>query len=412
MNRKLSLIVPSLVLCLAACVEGESNVAPSGAAPAEEPVSQVALEIEQAERMLDRGEDAAVAKAALLAALADPELGLEERAGARLALSRAHQALGETEDAIVVVENELAAHGDDPNWSRTREYKDRLRELLTGVREQKDLDPYKKSEAVPFAHALAKYFPAAASGKVEVRLFSFGGDADVSSKLGTFEVGAALRAELEESCPLCDHNVDVHTHSSRSDWLMIPSAEGRFDDALVVFYFDLGKNRIPARYERHLPMKIAEIERELAAGKSFVVGAERDGAPPVLLLAAPRTAMLADLEAQVVKLDRVPSEPVTFGITDHLRPQEIQGVIRAAYFPQARDCYKGLLARDADAQGKIKLHFVIDLDGSISRFELKPEGTLDDEAFLGCMNEAAATLAFPASSDDTTVDYPIVLTPS
>jgi hypothetical protein len=122
--------------------------------------------------------------------------------------------------------------------------------------------------------------------------------------------------------------------------------------------------------------------------------------------------MLRDVEEQLTKLDHLPTERVTFEVPTNLRPPEIQGVIRARYFPSARSCYEDLTRRQPAAQGKVTLRFVITVAGALTELELDTEGSLDDAAFLGCMTGAADAVAFPPSGEKTTVRYPIVFTPN
>ena len=75
-------------------------------------VSTAALQIEQAERLLDRGGDLQKAKALLVETLGIADITPEERSVALLALSRAHEALGDSEAAIKVIEDEIAAMAD------------------------------------------------------------------------------------------------------------------------------------------------------------------------------------------------------------------------------------------------------------------------------------------------------------
>jgi tetratricopeptide (TPR) repeat protein len=128
---------------------------------------------------------------------------------------------------------------------------------------------------------------------------------------------------------------------------MIPAQQDKFGAALTVFYFDLNENRVPSRYENHMPMKVDDIVRELEAGKSFVVAKERAGAPPSLLIAAPRRAMLAEVEDKLATLTELPTEPLYIDVPVELRREEIQGTIRAQWFPHARACYEAALRCDA-----------------------------------------------------------------
>src|SRR5690606_24790138 len=124
---------------------------------------------------------------------------------------------------------------------------------------------------------LSTFFPPDAEGRVSVRSLIVGGDGGVSEELGTFDVGAGRRARLEAECPLCDMDVNVHSSTSRSDWLAIPAHADELDSAFVAFYYDLQKNRIPARYESFLPMTVAAIEAELDAGRSIIAVTDRPG---------------------------------------------------------------------------------------------------------------------------------------
>ena len=131
MTRTQLLTVVATSLLVAACaVEApdESSESP----PVEQRVSAAGLQIEQAERQLDRGSDPRQALVQLRAALADPAVTGAERRSAVLALSRAHEAAGETDQAIAVIEAELADHADDRAWEG-ESFKRRLRALLTGA---------------------------------------------------------------------------------------------------------------------------------------------------------------------------------------------------------------------------------------------------------------------------------------
>lgn len=410
---------PSLLFALVACANApapgddiDGDPLTTAIATTAEPLSQAALTIEQAERMLDRGEAAAEAKTMLLAVLAEPQITADEKSAATLALSRAHEALGEVELAIQVIEREMATHAEDPSWS-SKEYREHLLELLTGSPERQGIEPRKKVAAVPFARFLTKYFPANDDGRVDTRIFMIGGDDEVSGELGTFDVSSGIRAEREAACPLCTDRTNVHTSRSQSDWLMIPVAESSFGEALLVVYFDLGKNRIPARYERHLPMTVASIEHELEDGKSFILAKERVGAPPVVLIAAPRTAMLEDVERHLAELDRLPTELERVDVGLRLRPSEIQGVVRDSYFSVARACYDQLLEEDKQAAGKVNLRFSIQPEGKVAEIEIDAvEGNLDRAPFKTCMADAMNDeVRFPASGQSVNVTYPITFSP-
>jgi hypothetical protein len=390
--------------------ESQNEPAPTEE-PAAEIVSESALTVERAERSLDRGEDPGPIIGELTDLLAGPELTSSERSAATLALSRAHEVAGNAEKAIAVLEREMAKHADDPSWA-SKSVRHRLRELLTGDTKPQGVQPTEKPEATPFARLLTRYFPVNDDGQVRIERYMVGGDEKTTREIGAFDIGAGIRANREEACPLCTDSLSVSASRSRSDWLMIPAAERRFTDTLVVFYFDLGINRIPARYEHHLPMAVADIEKELEAGKSFVKAMEREGAPPVILIAAPRTAMLEEVESHLAEMDELPVATAYVDVDRSLRPSEIQGVMRANYFEHARSCYDDVLKEDPKAQGRVALRFAIQPDGVPTLNEVDVmEGTLDRAPFLDCLGAALEKLRFPAGGGEITVSYPIMLTP-
>jgi tetratricopeptide (TPR) repeat protein len=359
--------------------------------------------------MLDRGEDATKAKQLLDEALAGQDLTPEERRQALLALSRAHEALGNQEQAIALLENEIAANADRRDWSGEA-FNKRLRKLL-GHEEVKPTMSHRRDEPVAaFAHVLAPYFPTSADGKVDAEMFMIGAESQHSDELGTYNIGGALREQQEKECPLCETKVNVHTHIGRSNWLMIPAQQQKFGGALTVFYFNLNEDRVPSRYEHHMPMKVDEIVRELEAGKSFVVAKERPGAPPSLLIAAPRRAMLAEVEDKLATLTELPTEPLYVDVPVELRREEIQGTIRAQWFPHARACYEAALKRGT-IEGAVSMNFAISAEGVPSKSEAKvTKGNLDEQPFLDCMLDALDTVRFPAGGKTVTIHYPVVFT--
>jgi tetratricopeptide (TPR) repeat protein len=402
----------ALALLLAACAQGDTDTLETTAETvATEQVSQAALAIEQAQRLLDRGRDAERAKSLLNEALAEQDITVDERNDALLALSHAYERLGDKEAAITVIEKEMAARTAEHDHSGShRGFARRLRELLTGSPTNKGLEPHKKSEAPPFARMLGKFFPAGDDGRVNTTFIIVGGDSAVSNAIGTFEVGKGLRASREESCPLCDNDLDIHISRSQSDWTSLAAVGSTLDEAMVIFYVDLGRNRIPARYERHLPMKVADIERELEQGKSFILGQERDGAPPVLLIAAPRTALLADVEAELAQMDQLPTEATYVDVPLRLRREEIQGIVRSAVFPSARTCYESLLEHAPQAEGSVRMSIKVAEDGSVMSSELSSKELGDDATFMSCMADAVDEMTFPSSGSKLTVTYPIAFT--
>lgn len=390
----------------------ETEAAPAAAAPRPR---GTALRLEQAQRSLDVGRDVAGARAALEEVLADPATAPEQRDEARLGLSRALEAAGDREGAIAAVEALLAQHPDGARFPLEEAAEARLRKLVTGS----DVEPRQRSEdtraASPFARALTRYFPApnAAKGAIEVRLQLFGGSEEGSDRLGTFAVARALQEMRREACPLCDDHLSIHTSSGRNgSWVGIPRSRQKLAGALAVYYFDLGDGRIPARYDAELPLPSAEIVARLERGEGLVAVRERPGAPPAVLVAAPREAQLAEVEEALSAMKTVPTEPVAVPLKPSLKPQEIQVVVRRS-FGAYRACYEALLQRSPAATGTVRLRFAIRGDGGVEALSVDSDGSLHEPAFEGCMAATTRALAFPAShvTKPTTVTYPIVFSP-
>jgi hypothetical protein len=158
-------------------------------------------------------------------------------------------------------------------------------------------------------------------------------------------------------------------------------------------------------------MDLERLRSELEAGKSLVVAKERPGAPPVVLMAAPRSAMLGDLEREVATIDALPTEPRYFDVPDNIRPHEIRAIVRGIWFPNVRGCYDTLRKTHPEAEGRIVASFEIGGDGNVGRVDVTTEdAALDVGSFSSCLEESAGELAFPAVGDTTTVRYPFVFT--
>jgi hypothetical protein len=389
-------------------VAAATTSAPRGEGPA--------LRLEQAERSLDVGRDLTGARASLATLVADPTLTPEQRDEARLSLSRAVEAGGDHEAAISAVEALLAEHPDGTRFPLEEAAEGRLRKLLTGS----DAEPRRRAEdgrpVAPFARALARYFPAPNTGHttLELRLLAFGGSSEQSDRLGTFAVDRAVRDQRRQACPLCDDRLSIHTASGRSgSWVGVARSRAELPSALAIFYFDLGAGRIPARYDAELPLPSADIAARLSRGDGLIAVRERPGAPPVVLIAAPRDAQLADVEEVLAAMKTIPSEPVVVPLKADLRSEEIQAVVRGS-FGAYRSCYEAVLTRIPTAAGTAKMHFTIRADGSVDGVSMEPtDGALHDATFEACMTTATSALVFPATtaSGHTTVTYPVVFTP-
>ncbi|HKO90646.1 MAG TPA: AgmX/PglI C-terminal domain-containing protein, partial [Polyangiaceae bacterium] len=100
------------------------------------------------------------------------------------------------------------------------------------------------------------------------------------------------------------------------------------------------------------------------------------------------------------------------------RRDYLRRTVREQYFPVARDCYEELLGRKPTAAGKIVLEFAIVGDGDagvVDRVAIREDpDTIDDAEFQLCMSESMYTAVFeppPPGASETTVVYPIMLTP-
>jgi hypothetical protein len=180
--------------------------------------------------------------------------------------------------------------------------------------------------------------------------------------------------------------------------------------ALTVFYYDLETNRIPSRYDAYLPMQSARIAAHLEKGEGLIAVKVREGAPPIIVLAAPRWAMLSEVEKAFAAMTELPTEPTPVPLSLALRPKEIHAVVRSTY-PQLRSCYETLLASAPDAQGKVVASFAIYPAGTVEDLDMTKDSTLTDATLQGCFKTVFAGMRFPATGRTTTVQYPISLSP-
>ena len=362
------------------------------------------------------GRDVPAARAALEEVVRDPTTAPEQRDQARLALSRALEAQGDKEGAIATVEALLASHELGTRFPQEEAAAARLRKLVTGSEGKARTRPEDTRGAPPMARALAKYFPVPRDAKkeIEVELLMIGGDEAASDRIGTFAIDRALRQERRDACPLCDDNLSIGRHSSRhGSWVALPQARSRLGRALVVYYFDLGDGRVPARYDADLPIPSAEIAAHLERGEGLVVARERPGAPPVIVIAAPREAQLVQVEEAFSEMKALPLTPTTVTVKPGLSAGEIQTVVRSA-FQSYRACYEALLSRSPGAGGKAPMKFAVLGDGSVQGVEIDAAtATLRDPTFDACMIAATSALTFPATGEGgkMTVTYPIDFAP-
>lgn len=408
-----SLVSIASLAALAGCVDppdADTHDLEEPAAAAAEPAAvDAAVRVEQAERAMEVGRDLAAARAVLAGVVADGAAPPEVRSRASMALSRVAEQMGDLEGAIGAVEDLLAAHATDRDWPGHHAADARLRKLLTG----KDDAPNSRrpdSGASPFAKVLARSFEAKKDAPTEVSVVLFGGDGPASERLGTFRIGDALREMAEEACPLCDAPSRTMSRLSRSgSWTAIPMERAQLPRAVAVFYTHLA-DPIPARYDSLLPAPMAEVNAHLARGEAFVIAKARPGAPPSILIAAPREAQLADVEEALSRMSALPSSLTVVNVPAQLKPGEIQAVVRASFSTFAK-CHRDLLQRNPKAAGRAVMAFAIEGDGATRDVKVEGEEDLTDAATLGCLSRAVGAIRFPATGQRTTVKYPVSFSP-
>jgi hypothetical protein len=400
MKKILALALVSLSACAAPTASPTDKSAPAAA-----PVSASSLAVEQAVRDLDVGHDAAAARKKLEEALLDATLPDATRDVANLALARALDRTGDKEKAIETVEALLAKHANEHPWALEEQADDLLQTLVNGKVTKAPRDD-SGPNATPIAKALARYFPAK-DGKVTITEYLVGGTS--GERLETFDIARALREKKREACALCDDTLNAHSHVSQSSWTSIPANRSKYDEALVVYYFDLETNRIPARYDELLPMPSAEILARLAKGEGVIAVKKRESAPPMILMAAPRTAQLAEVEQTLSEMKELPAAPVAVSVSSRLRPNEIKSVFRAAR-PAFRACAEAMFTRTPGVSGTIALKLKVTPEGTVTALTSEAP-TAFDATFTSCMEKVTQGLSFPKSGAELSVTYPLMITP-
>jgi hypothetical protein len=99
------------------------------------------------------------------------------------------------------------------------------------------------------------------------------------------------------------------------------------------------------------------------------------------------------------------------------RREFLQKAVREQYIPVAKSCYEELLTRLPKASGKVVLYFSIvgdeDTGGVVDHVETRDGTSFDDPELLLCMRESMYSTLFdpPPSGGETTVEYPLELSP-
>lgn len=409
--------------CDASSRPNEEETAAQGAAPeadleqvsADDPVSKAThskVRLERAQRALDRG-DARAAEEELERMLDAGEVVGEERDEALLALSRACELNGDEEGAIDAVERILIANAASERFESQEVAERRLRLLLTGAEETSNIRLPASADLPPMTWELADFFEQGTDGRVLVDVYTFGRPS--RERGGIYDIAEAKRFKLDQD--LSRQSKVSQSISGAGSWLALPKAIGvqqedmpQADRSMLVFYYDLGDNRVPSRYDEYLPIPSEEIAATLEKGQGLVAARKREHGKPVIVIAAPRMAQLEAVEEVFSQMTEMPFTPVAVPLTPKLMPGEIQGTVRAS-FGSLRKCYETALETDKTMEGKIVLSFEIDRDGYVSSGALGEGTTLREPTFVQCMLRNLRELKFPASGEKTKVTYPIVMSP-
>lgn len=374
--------------------------------------------VETALRDVETGRNLEASQKILEAVLGQEGATSDQRDDARLALSRLHELRGDKDAAVRVVEDLLASHRLDARYPAKTLAERRLRSLLTG--KDKDAPSHRsQGKVAPVAKALCEYFPKSNDDTTRVQILIFGRTPQDDRSHGIFNIAGAMEEKRREACPLCTDSVGVNTSISQvSSWVSIPAAlaadpaeEPSLASSMVVYYFDLESNEIPSRYDAHLPIASERIASRLRAGDGLIAVKVRDGAPPLVVLAAPRWAMLPEVEEAFSAMRALPSEPVAVPLSTDLRSGEIQSVVREGY-PKLRACYETHLLGAPDAEGKIVMGFAIDGEGRAQDVKATEDSTLTEADLQRCFSGVFSEMRFPAVGKVTTVKYPVALSPS
>lgn len=405
-SRRLFATAATVSLLVVAC-------APDTAAPTEASRG-ASLRVEDATRNAELGKDTATSRATLQAARRDMTLPAVEREDASLALADLLEAEGDRAGATSVLEDFLADDQTRGNEHRTERSQRRLRELL-GAPEPKRRDlPGDRGTRTfaPVTRALAEAFPPEIGNKRTIRSLVIGGTREPATRLGTYNFAGAIEARATETCSLCDLPDLRYSSSHDGSFLGLVRERDAAKNALVVIYYDREEGLVPDRYESFFALSVADLNARLDRGEGVVAVKRRDGAPPLVLLAAPRRAQLAAVDEAFAALPKLPDTPVAVKVSPSLSGDEIQLVVRGAKGAY-KACYESFLTKSPTAAGKITLGFAITPEGKIEGVNAVGTGGVADEELLGCFRAATSTLVFPPTrtTGSTTVKYPLELAP-
>jgi tetratricopeptide (TPR) repeat protein len=391
-------------LALAACADGHAPnkdlAEPFQAPQAESATNPIRTKVAEARLRLDQGKDQALSINDLEAV--QSSLSPADAFEVNLVLGKLHASIGQKEKAADYLERALEVGSRDAD-EEAHEAFGKLLGRVTDTPRPTTID----NQVAKSARNLAKYFPGDKGGRVAIRIRSFGMSDDQNA---TFDIAKAANIVRREQCPICEPYKYSTSFSRQGLWTGIPSEKASLNNSLIVLFYDLERNHLPERYAYLLPTTAAKIDEELQKGNGYMSVREREGAPPIVLIAAPREGQLPDVEKAFANADHLPLEPQVVRLSAGLRSSEVQGAMRQT-FPAVEACYKSLLQAKPEASGSLLLDFAVKGDGTPSNLKVETKGTLKDETFASCTEKALASLRFAKTSGTTTVRYPITLTP-
>lgn len=419
------MMITRLVLRLSMVVTVSVACDEQSSAPTEQP-SEIAKEVlvregaadalEAAARAFDRGEDAASIMKELSRLLADDSASQEVHDDARILLSRVREKTGDREGAIAIVEELLAGHANEGAFPQRKEAESRLRSLLIGnPKAPAPLDL--QGNYAPVADVLAPFFVPDEAGYalVDVAVIGTPWNEATSPVLG---IRKSIRQLREAACPLCEVSLNLSRSVSHSDsWVDVPRLAGEtapdmpnVDRSLVVMLYDLDRNHVPPRYDRYLALPSAELDKLLKQGDGVIALRKRGDKRPLIVLAAPRTGQLSKVQAAFESLTELGEHPVRVPLAKKLTADEVQLVVRG-HMQSVRSCYKDLLRKNKDAEGKLSLNFKVLADGSVASVQIPKEGSLDG-SLVACTEKLVRSWTFPVAGEATNVTYPLVFAPT
>ena len=151
------------------------------------------------------------------------------------------------------------------------------------------------------------------------------------------------------------------------------------------------------------PPKVSPSESALASGFAPVGGSSAGAA-------GARSSAFAGASGSSASPPRSNSDPLSPTGPGNLEPRLVQAGIRARY-GRVRSCYRTGFQRNPNLRGEVKVRFVIDRSGHVSRVE-DAGSKLKDKQVLACITGEFAALRFPHPEiGNVIVVYPMIFGP-